>query len=141
MRKNTDQLFERLQQTEDIAAFISENKEILDSSKFVPYLKELLEKYGVKIACLIEETDYSKTMLYAIAKGTRNPGKDVVIQIGIAIGVTLPELQRMLKLSHNEELYVKDKRDSIIIYGIQKGKDLYEIDELLAQYRLKPLLK
>ena len=28
MRKNTDQLFERLQQTEDIDAFISENKEI-----------------------------------------------------------------------------------------------------------------
>ena len=90
---------------------------------------------------LINETDYSKPMLYHIKKNERAGSQRTILQIGIAIGVTVDEMQQLLKLSHNQELYPRYQRDFIILCGIQAGLNLYEIDEELRKQGIEDLLE
>ena len=45
----------------------------------------------------------------------------------------------MLKLSGNRELYARDERDVIILFALQRGKNIFETNDLLHSYNFKVL--
>lgn len=59
----------------------------------------------------------------------------------IAIGMKLnvAETQKLLKMYSLTELYVKLPRDSVIMYCLLNGKDIFEINEMLNDYKLELL--
>lgn len=141
-KKYTDQLMEDIRHCTDIEKCVEKNqKYFFDNQVFSQYLDKLLKKYGKKMQDLINETDYSKPMLYHIKKNERVGSQRTILQIGIAIGVTVDEMQQLLKLSHNQELYPRYQRDFIILCGIQAGLNLYEIDEELRKQGIEDLLE
>lgn len=141
-KKYTDQLMEDIKHCTDIEKCVKKNqKYFFDNQVFSQYLDKLLKKYGKKMQDLINETDYSKPMLYHIKKNERVGSQRTILQIGIAIGVTVDEMQQLLKLSHNQELYPRYQRDFIILCGIQAGLNLYEIDEELRKQGIEDLLE
>lgn len=141
-KKYTDQLMEDIRHCTDIEKCVKKNqKYFFDNQVFSQYLDKLLKKYGKKMQDLINETDYSKPMLYHIKKNERVGSQRTILQIGIAIGVTVDEMQQLLKLSHNQELYPRYQRDFIILCGIQAGLNLYEIDEELRKQGIEDLLE
>ena len=141
-KKYTDQLMEDIKHCTDIEKCVKKNqKYFFDNQVFSQYLDKLLKKYGKKMQDLINETDYSKPMLYHIKKNERAGSQRTILQIGIAIGVTVDEMQQLLKLSHNQELYPRYQRDFIILCGIQAGLNLYEIDEELRKQGIEDLLE
>lgn len=141
-KKYTDQLMEDIKHCTDIEKCVKKNqKYFFDNQVFSQYLDKLLKKYGKKMQDLINETDYSKPMLYHIKKNERVGSQRTILQIGIAIGVTVDEMQQLLKLSHNQELYPRYQRDFIILCGIQAGLNLYEIDEELRKQGIDDLLE
>lgn len=141
-KKYTDQLMEDIRHCTDIEKCVEKNqKYFFDNQVFSQYLDKLLKKYGKKMQDLINETDYSKPMLYHIKKNERAGSQRTILQIGIAIGVTVDEMQQLLKLSHNQELYPRYQRDFIILCGIQAGLNLYEIDEELRKQGIEDLLE
>ena len=131
--KNTEEMTSALKDCKDISEFLKENEENIIFKPFEMYMNELLEKYGMTRAKLIEDSDFSKATIYKGISEERRIKQNVVLQIGLRMGVTLDEMQRMLKLSHNEELYVKNKRDCIIMWGIENGIKAYDIDEELEK--------
>lgn len=141
-KKYTDQLMEDIRHCTDIEKCVEKNqKYFFDNQVFSQYLDKLLKKYEKKMQDLINETDYSKPMLYHIKKNERAGSQRTILQIGIAIGVTVDEMQQLLKLSHNQELYPRYQRDFIILCGIHAGLNLYEIDEELRKQGIDDLLE
>ena len=68
-KKYTDQLMEDIRHCTDIEKCVEKNqKYFFDNQVFSQYLDKLLKKYGKKMQDLINETDYSKPMLYHIKK-------------------------------------------------------------------------
>lgn len=69
--------------------------------------------------------------LYQIFSGERTPSRDRTICICYGLSATLEETQDLLKRSGFAELYVKNRRDAIIIYGLVHKIDLNEINDRL----------
>lgn len=142
MKKNeTDKLMEDIRHCTDIEQSVEKNKQYFNEEAFSNFLDMLLKKYGKKMQDLINETDYSKPMLYHIRNNERVGSQRAILQIGLAIGVTVDEMQKLLKLSHNQELYPRYQRDYIILCGINAGMNLYEIDEALKKRGIEELLE
>ena len=143
MKNNyTDRLMEDIKSCTDIDYSIEKNqKYFFDEQTFSKYLEKLLKKYGKKMQDLINETDYSKPMLYHIKNSERIGSQRAILQIGLAIGVTVDEMQQLLKLSHNQELYPRYQRDYVILCGINTGMSLYEIEEELKKRGIKDILE
>ena len=59
--------------------------------------------------------------------------------IAFGLQLSVEETQKMLKLSGNLELYVRDKRDAAILFAIQHGRSIDEANDLLAQLGVLPL--
>lgn len=142
MKKNyTDKLMEDIRHCTDIEKSVEKNQKYFNEQAFSQFLDTLLKKYGKKMQDLINETDYSKPMLYHIKNNERVGSQRAIIQIGLAIGVTVDEMQQLLKLSHNQELYPRYQRDYIILCGISAGMGLYEIDEELKKRGIMDLIE
>ena len=106
--------------------------------RFAVYFAKLCEEKNIRLSKLAERVALSRPYIYACANGTKNyPAKDVVLKLGFGINATLEEMNRLLKLSGHKELYARNEEDAIIIFGIENGYDLYQIDELLAERGIK----
>ena len=63
----------------------------------------------------------------------------LVAVVALLVSVFI-ETQKMLKLSGNLELYVRDKRDAAILFAIQHRKSIDEANDLLDQLGVLPLI-
>ncbi len=106
----------------------------LEKVTFSDRLLELCAKYEINPSKLYIDAMISKAMFYAILRKERNPGRDNVIKIGLAIRLTVDELNELLKLAGHKELYPKNKQDAIIIFAINNNKSNEEIEKLLREY-------
>ena len=82
----------------------------------------------VRKACL---TDYGNQILNGYKK---NPSFDKVIAIAIALDMNLEETNKLLQLSGNKTLYAKSRRDSIIIYAINKKMNIMSLNYELQKH-------
>ena len=87
-----------------------------------------------------KKSGIDRTYIYQIMDGSKNPGRDKIIAIAIACEMTLAECQRALEISQEGILYAKSRRDSLIIYAINKKLTIMELNALLEEHGL-PVLK
>lgn len=103
------------------------------------YLMRLLDKYGWKISAASEAAEMSTGYLGLVINGKRNATRDMLIRVAVAIGATVEETQYLLKYSGYNPLYVRNKRDVIIWYGISKKEKLSIINTNIKKRGLEPL--
>ncbi len=139
MPKSTEELENELktvQTTEELMDWLDENKK---KESFSIYLRQLCHQHETELSKLANEVALSKSRIYALANGSKNPKRDTVIKLAIGIGATVEETDKLLKLAGHKELYAKSEVDAIILYGIQNHMDMGEIEELI-QARGYPLI-
>lgn len=97
------------------------------------YLEYLLEEKGLKKSDIIQNSQLDRTYAYQIFNGTRIGGRDKMLAIGIAMQLSLKEMNRLVTINGNNSLYPKNRRDAIIIYCINHQYSLYQTNELLDE--------
>ena len=130
-RKNTNELQKELTSAPDLSVFLSENEESFNNSSFSELLNEMFQKSGLTKAILSKRAGTSEVYLYQIFSGGRTPSRDRTLCLCFGLSATLDETQELLKNSGFAQLYVKDRRDAIIIYGLANSLTLTEVDERL----------
>lgn len=117
--------------------------ELLDEDTRVrDYLEILLSKYQMDASVVSVQAGWSHSYLGNIINGkTKNPSRDALISFCLVMRTSLEELQRLLKYSGHQPLYVRRKRDVVIWYGIMQHEDINVIDDNLKNRGLKCLLK
>ena len=133
----TDDLLEKLLQSDSPESFIEEFG--VTSRSLPEYLSRLLEEKGLRRADVIRSAQIGDTYGYYIFTGQRHPKRDYVLRIALAMGCTLRETNRMLQAAGWGGLYCKDRRDAIILFGIDHGFSLQRIDEQLYGFGEKTL--
>lgn len=131
--KTTNDLLEILNKTEtdnNLETYL-DNIEKYRDNNFTDYFESLRVKHGVKKSDIAHESGISRTYCYQILNGTRKPGRDNLIALCIASHFTFSETIRSLEMLNLGILYPKNKRDSIIIYSINRGLSVQETNELL----------
>jgi hypothetical protein len=63
----------------------------------------------------------------------------MLIKVALAIGATVDETQYLMKYAGYAPLYVRDKRDVIIWFGLSKGESLDTVNDNLIKRNMEPL--
>lgn len=83
--------------------------------------------------------DIYPSHLHDFLKGTKNLSRDKLIIVCIVLKLNLQESRNILKRLIQADFYPKNERDFEIMCGIQQGKGLDDINEILLIKGLTPL--
>lgn len=128
----TEELLQELLSSPDPVQFA--NSHGIENRTLGDYLQQLLDEKGLVRSKVVREAGLNETFGYQIFKGTRNPSRNKVLQLALAMGLNLREANRLLKLAGVNELYCKNRRDAIIIFCLDKGYSLQRTDEELYRF-------
>ena len=129
--KKTDDIRKELTETPDLKEYLSENQDLFASESVQDLLNELYRKTDISKAELARRSGVSSVYLHQLFAGKRHPSRDRLICLAIGLGVTLDETQQLLRRSGFAELYARDKRDAVILYGITHQQTLPEVNDAL----------
>lgn len=108
---------------------------IVDTS-FSDKLDDLFSKKHMSTQDIVNITGISKSYINKLRNRTEkkvNPDRNKIISIGLALNCNEKEINELLKAAHQDSLYARSKKESIIIWGLYHKKNYYEIWELLEQ--------
>lgn len=131
-QKTTDELLEILKQKKSFDEYLKEDAQFIEEG-LAEYLDRLLIERKLKKADVIKKSQIDRNYAYQIFGGIRKPARDKILALGFGMGLNIDEIQRLLKVSENPVLYVKNRRDSIILFGIDKQVSLSEMNEFLYE--------
>lgn len=137
--KNTNDLQNELMSTSNLSRFLSENQDSFNNEEFPELLQNLFQKKGISKAALAKNAGMSEVYLYQLFSGGRNPSRNRIICLCFGLSATLEESQELLRGSGNAQLYAKDRRDAIIIYGLLHRMTLAEVNDRLFSEQEKTL--
>lgn len=141
IKKTTDELLKILQNKENIQDYIDENSDEMLDVNLSEYLKHLLEKYKITKNEAIKNSGLDQIYGYQIFSGVKsNPSRDKLIQLIFGIGLELKDAQRLLRIGRAGELYSRNRRDSIIIFALNKKLDIDKCDDLLFEMNEKTII-
>lgn len=133
-KPTTDELFKQLKKTSTVSALEKYTQEIMahcPAQSFPEYLNHCLNISGLTPAQLIRDAQIQRNYGYQILNGTRNPGRNRIIALCLALSLSLEDTQRALTLAGEGILYPKSPRDSILIFSINKKLSVADTNLLL----------
>lgn len=137
MKKTTEELMEILKQKKSIHAYFTEEIDELEFASLAEYLELLLNEKGLRKSDVIKRSNMDKNYAYQIFNGNKtHPSRDKMIAIAIGMGLNVLETRKLLKIAGACDLYARNPRDSVIIFGLNNRLSLIDTNELLNDYRL-----
>ena len=132
--KNTDDLRQELMESPDLDQFLTDNQEDFDGGKIGEMLNTLFQKRRVSKAALAKLSGMSEVYLHQVFAGRRNPSRSRLLCLCFGLDATVEETQLLLKHCGHAQLYPKNRRDAIILYGLTNHMDLFDVnDKLFAE--------
>lgn len=138
---STDLLVNKLLESDNIDAFITQHKDNLKSLDFCHYLYLLAEHRSLKISEVLKRSQLSESYGYQLFNGHRLPSRDKVLQLIFGLGLDIIEANKLLKLAGKSELYVRDQRDAIILFALNKKWSLIDTETLLIERKHDCIVK
>lgn len=139
--KSTSELFKMIQESpRQFAASIKNGGEYAGPPALPEYLQQLMERHDMTISVLIEKTLLSKSFVYQIFSGKRNPGRDILLRIAFAMHLSVEETQHLFLVGGKGALYPRVRRDAVIIYCLEEKMSLYDANDFLEYASERGLL-
>lgn len=134
MRKSTDNLLNELQNEKcNIENYLQSNPDSFVFDSINEFWEDAISRSGLSKSNIINKADFSYCYFYDVINGRKIPGKDKIIRLILTMHLNIDDCQEALRLSGRSSLYPRIKRDSIIIYAINKGLTVYQTSELLIK--------
>lgn len=139
--KDTLQLENELTETEDLKEFLNDNKDFLENISLADYLNQLLVEKNLSKMEVVKKCALNQAYAYHIFAGRKkNPSRDKLICLALAMELSTKETQRLLYFSGNEKLYVKNSWDSIVWFALENKFTVERTNKLLHKFSERPLL-
>ena len=129
--KTTGDLLKTLLRTDEYSQF----QELKDNGvvSLADHLDALLDQKETSKAEVIYRAGLDTVYGYQIFNGTRKPSRDKLLQLAFGFPLTYKETLTLLRIAGVDSLYVRRRRDSMIIFALNKGFSLEQLNELLEQ--------
>lgn len=101
---------------------------------FVDYINQLMIDKNLEKSDIIKDSLIPRTYAYQIFQGSKQAGRDKVLQLAFAMKLDLEETNRLLTIAHHNHLYAKQQRDAIIIFALSNKYTLMATNELLNEF-------
>lgn len=133
----TAALNDEIKQTSNINRFLERNQKLMVKQSLRDHPDSLLMQKGLTIAEVVRGSQINRSYVYQIFSGEKKPSRDKLAAIAFGMCLSAEETQQMLRLSGNRELYVRDERDALILYALQKNYDIRKANALLYDHNFK----
>lgn len=140
MGVTTNQANRNLLNATSIGSFLRENAENMLNQPLSEYLSLQLYQKDLRVADVIRDSGLTKSYVHQIFNGEKRPSRDKLIAIAFGLHLDSEETQRMLKLGGCSELYARVARDAVILFSIQREKNIWETDTVLHDNGFETLL-
>lgn len=134
-----DLLF-HLKKSHSIHSYLDIYKDSFDTLSTTDLLEQLLHQHGLTKQYVIRKASIERKFGYQIFNGTRNPRRNTLLRIALAMKLTLEETQYLLYISQRGQLNIRKRRDAILIFCILKKISL-EDSEIILDELSEPLLR
>ncbi len=137
MEKTTEELMEILKSKKSIGAYFAEEVDELEFASLAEYLELLLSEKELKKSDVIRRSNLDKNYAYQIFNGNKtHPSRDKMLMLALGMQLQIMETRKLLKIAGACDLYPRNPRDSVILYCLNKGSTLMQVNELLSDYNL-----
>ena len=137
--KDTVQLENELQDADDVKEFLKANAQSFQCFTLAEYLRHLLDEKKLSRAQVVKDSllgDYA----YHVFAGRKKTSRENVLSIAVAMNLLPKDANRLLHYSGHGALYVRDRWDSVILFGLENRYGVAKINELLLDLDMSPLL-
>nr|WP_316621692.1 hypothetical protein [uncultured Ruminococcus sp.] len=139
MKKSTDELLKQLKTKTNIEEFFKENGSELIFDSLSEMIDFFMNQKGLKKADVVKRSMLGN-YAYSILNGNRKkPERDKLIMLCFGLRLTADEANRLLKMSSNGELYVRNPRDLVLIYALDRNQSVIEANNKLEELGLDEL--
>lgn len=132
--KTTEMLNHEIKTATDIEDYLLKNKDNMLDCSLPQYLEKLLAQKGISRAQAVRDSLLDRSYAYQIFSGEKTPSRDKLLALAFGLRLTGDETQRMLKISCNRELYARDARDALILFALERGKTIDEVNNTLSDH-------
>lgn len=105
--------------------------------EFYELIDEMLQERDIKRADLIKSLNLDRTYGYQILNGTRMPTKNQIICIGLYLGVTVEQMQQLLRICGRESLYIRNIEDAKVMYALEHKYSYEQAMEFISSSQPK----
>ena len=130
---STEELLTLIQDSGSLEGFYKSATGSLPDIRASEYLAQLLAKNNLTKQAVIDAAGLDRSTGYMVFAGQRNPKRNTLLRIALAMRLSLEETQRLLKIAQRGELYPKNRRDAAMIYCIHHRLGPIDADLLLDQ--------
>lgn len=130
-KKTTAKLEKDLKCYNRIENYLKDNHDELTDKTLSQSLLTLISEKKLSRAKVAKDSNLNEIYAYQIISGVRKPSRDKLISLCFGLRTTLEETQNLLKRNGYAPLYARSKRDSIIIFAIEHGKSILELNTSL----------
>ncbi len=131
--RSTEDLMDSLAENSDLQSFMDENQCNFRKEDIAAYLQALLKEKHLRKSRVIRDAMLNEVYGYQIFSGTKIPRRDKMLCLALAMKLTLEETQKMLRDCGFSPLYVRHRRDCVILHGILQKKSVMEINNTLDE--------
>ena len=130
--KTTGDLTRELMSQANLDLYLKDNQSLFSDSNVAEFLLALCKKNPIAKIALARKAGMSEVYLHQVLSGRRNPSRDRLLCLCLALEATMDEIQALLQCASYAQLYPKIRRDAIIIHGIVHHTDLSAINDKLC---------
>lgn len=139
MKKSTEELLTILKNTSNLDTYLSQESESVTHASLPDYLKDLCTRKNISRAQCIEHSGLNRTYGYQIFSGDKHPERNKLLALCFGFPLSFEETQSLLKATGYPILYAKDRRDSAIIFALQRNYTVIDTNELLFEMGMELL--
>lgn len=132
MKKSTEDLLNEIMESTQISQYLTENETEFLNMPLHLYLKQLLDVKGFKISQIAERSCKGE-YIYQVFRGIKNPSRDVVLCIALALQLTCPNAIQLLRIARMPALDARNRRDSIILFALNRNLSVPETNDILYE--------
>ena len=96
-------------------------------------LSDLLVKYGLERKEVIKQSRLDNIYAYQIFAGKKNPKREKLIQLAFGFPLTVEDTNNLLQTGGYSTLYIRDKRDAVCMYCLERKMTVEECNGYLYQ--------
>ena len=132
MKKKTEDLINEIVTGMNISQYLDTNQEEFLDIPLHEHLKTLLSHTQLTVSQVVERS-YRGEYVYQVFRGIKNPGRDVIICIALAMELNLEETGQLLRIARMPLLDARNRRDSIIIFAINRRLTVPDANDILYE--------
>lgn len=135
---DTAQLLNQLSKATDIQTFIDAHEKDFLTLSGTEYLCGFAKCKNISTAEIARRSGHGD-YVYKVFNGERRPSRDVLIGISVGMSLSIDEAQLLLRIYKFAKLDPRDKRDSIIIFGLKEQMRFEQLNDLLYEMQEQTL--